>query len=535
MALSDAVDALIGGHGLTMSLVLGGVFIVVFWRLSTPRLDPQEPPILKARIPVIGHFLGMLLNSHGYWKMLYDENPMPACTLPMLGGKMYIINEPSLISAAFRARSLSFDPHLIKTIKYTTPISAKAMDILNSDGFWPRWVKLFYSSMTGTDLFKMNIVVLGDIFRQINYLPLNMEVEDTSIWLRGMLTTSTITALLGKDNPLCKDRSLIAKLWEWEGCLHHFLLGPAPWLTSSSAYQARADIHKALTEYFASAAPLAPDVSELTIAALSLQDEYDYSAKDKAAMMMAILQGALANTIPTAYWFTMHLFSRPALVAKLRKELKPLAVPGPQLANGKQEMLLDIRGLESRAPLLMAAYRETQRTIGVGCLHRWVKSDTLLTSATDPGKTYLLKKDTPLLMSMLVNHQHEAHWGANVSEYQPERFLRSDSRDDEREFNAGAPVPRGAYTPFGGGKHLCPGKDFANAENWGTMIAFLLGFDFTTPEGETLEVPQRTMPLPANTLGRPTAGSDLRSSVRRRKGWENVVWKVGEPTISKDS
>jgi cytochrome P450 len=249
-------------------------------------------------------------------------------------------------------------------------------------------------------------------------------------------------------------------------------------------------------------------------------------------MMIAILQGALANTIPTAYWFTMYIFSQPALVAKLRKELKPLAVPGPKLASGKQEMCLDIRGLEDRAPLFMAAYRETQRIIGVGSLHRWVKSDTLLTSAADPGKTYLLKKDTPLLMSMLVNHQDAAHWGANVAEFHAERFLRSGPAD-EREFHAGAPVPRGAYTPFGGGKHLCPGKDFANAENWGTMIAFLLGFDITTPEGETLEVPERTMPLPANTLGRPVEGSDLRSSVRRRKGWENVIWKVVEPTSSK--
>lgn len=106
---------------------------------------------------------------------------MPACTLqvPLLGGKMYVINEPSLISAAFRARSLSFDPHLLKMIQYTTPMSAKGMAIVSSEDFWPRWVKLFYSSMTGTDLFKMNVVALGDIFRQINYLPLNMEVEDT--------------------------------------------------------------------------------------------------------------------------------------------------------------------------------------------------------------------------------------------------------------------------------------------------------------------------------------------------------------------
>lgn len=241
--------------------------------------------------------------------------------------------------------------------------------------------------------------------------------------------------------------------------------------------------------------------------------------------MIGILQGALSNTIPTFFWFAMHIFSQPSLVAKLRKELKPLAVAGAKLPGGKQEMLLDVRIIEDRAPLLVAAFRENQRAIGVGSINRWVEADTRLTSAAS-GKTYLLKKDTPLLVPTLVNHQDPALWGADAAEYKAERFLRRDG--DVREFHAGAPVPRGAYTPFGGGKHLCPGRDFANAENWGTMIAFLLGFDITTPEGGPLEVPERTMPLPTSGLGRPVPGSDLRSSVRRRKGWENIVWKVVE-------
>ncbi|KAI0174438.1 cytochrome P450 [Pestalotiopsis sp. NC0098] len=525
MALRDVLDDVTNVDGFTMSFILGAALIILYWRLFVLRLDAQEPPILKSRIPVVGHILGMLYNSHGYWKMLHEKEPMPACTLPMLSGKMYIINEPSLVSAVFRARTLSFDPYLFKTIKYMVPISAKAMGVLSSEDFWPRWVKVVYSSMTGTDLFKMNVVVLRDIFRQINGLPMNMEVEDTTIWLRGTLTTSTVTALLGKDNPFTKDRSLIGKFWEFEKDLAHFVLGPAPWLTSSSAYEARADMHKALTEYFSSAAPSAPDVSELARAAISLQDEHHWTPEDKAALMIGILQGALSNTIPTFFWFAMHIFSQPSLVAKLRKELKPLAVAGAKLPGGKQEMLLDVRIIEDRAPLLVAAFRENQRAIGVGSINRWVEADTRLTSAAS-GKTYLLKKDTPLLVPTLVNHQDPALWGADAAEYKAERFLRRDG--DVREFHAGAPVPRGAYTPFGGGKHLCPGRDFANAENWGTMIAFLLGFDITTPEGGPLEVPERTMPLPTSGLGRPVPGSDLRSSVRRRKGWENIVWKVVE-------
>lgn len=131
----------------------------------------------------------------------------------MLNGKMYVVNDPSLVSSAFRARTLSFDPYLIKTIKFMIPISEKAMDQFKKDEFFHPWTKVVYSKMTGTDLFKMNVVVLDDIFDRFNHLPLNMEVEDTFIWFRNMLTVCTITALLGRDNPWRADRSLVSKFW----------------------------------------------------------------------------------------------------------------------------------------------------------------------------------------------------------------------------------------------------------------------------------------------------------------------------------
>lgn len=68
MALTDMVDR--GLDGFTLSLVLGGLLLVLFWRVFTLRLDSQEPPILKPRIPIIGHILGMLHDSHGYWPKL---------------------------------------------------------------------------------------------------------------------------------------------------------------------------------------------------------------------------------------------------------------------------------------------------------------------------------------------------------------------------------------------------------------------------------------------------------------------------------
>ncbi|KAH8204422.1 hypothetical protein TruAng_001338 [Truncatella angustata] len=527
MALTDILRGGVGGlDGLTLSVILGGSLVALLWRVFTLRLDSREPPILKPDVPVVGHIIGMIRGSHGYWPKLYQSKPLPAATLPMLNGKMYVLNDPGLISAAFRARTLSFDPFLLKTIHHMIPISGGAMDVFRADEFQHRFQKVVYSKMTGADLLRMNAVVLGDVFGQINRLPANMEVEDTFLWFRSLLTMSTIVALVGKEHSWKMHRNAGARFWEYEAYIHYFVLGPAPWLTCPSAYESRAELHKALIECdFSSAAPTAPDVSALTKDVVELLDEHHWTASDKAALFIAIFQGAIANTVPTAYWYMMHIMSSPKLVAKLRKELARIAVPGPAGPDGKREVRVDLRDLsEENMPLLTAAFRENQRMIGVGSINRWVVSDTVVTSATDPGRSYLLRKDNALLIPQMLNHMDAAHWGPDVAEFRPERFLPAKGR----EFHGEAPVPRGAFTPFGGGKHLCPGRNFASAENWGTMIALLLGFEMTTPEGEPLEVPERTMPTPAHAIGRPVAGSNLRSSIRRRKGWENVVWKVAE-------
>lgn len=66
------VDILGGGglDGFTLSIILGGSLLVLFWRLFTLRLDSREPPVLEPSIPIVGHIQGMLRDSHGYWPKL---------------------------------------------------------------------------------------------------------------------------------------------------------------------------------------------------------------------------------------------------------------------------------------------------------------------------------------------------------------------------------------------------------------------------------------------------------------------------------
>jgi len=57
---------------LSITVVVISITLVVFGitKLSVPTLDPKEPPLLKARIPVIGHIIGRFCSWQLWWYTL---------------------------------------------------------------------------------------------------------------------------------------------------------------------------------------------------------------------------------------------------------------------------------------------------------------------------------------------------------------------------------------------------------------------------------------------------------------------------------
>ncbi|KAK2666784.1 Cytochrome P450, E-class, group IV [Fusarium oxysporum f. sp. vasinfectum] len=90
-----------------------------------------------------------------------------------------------------------------------------------------------------------------------------------------------------------------------------------------------------------------------------------------------------------------------------------------------------------------------------------------------PKEQHIFSKKTQTCNSPAgVAHYEDSVWGADVNVFNPERFLPSSkgSTEDERKRKA-------AYIPFGGGRHLCPGRNLALAEIIGFASALLLGFE----------------------------------------------------------
>lgn len=78
-----------------------------------------------------------------------------------------------------------------------------------------------------------------------------------------------------------------------------------------------------------------------------------------------------------------------------------------------------------------------------------------------------VKAGTPIVFSQFVTHNDPALWQA-AGKFRPERADRAAGIDDFRFF------------PFGGGPHLCIGKDIAMAEMMLVLAAVLGRFSLRT-------------------------------------------------------
>ncbi|EXA30260.1 hypothetical protein FOVG_18350 [Fusarium oxysporum f. sp. pisi HDV247] len=152
------------------------------------------------------------------------------------------------------------------------------------------------------------------------------------------------------------------------------------------------------------------------------------------------------------------------------------------------------------------------------CLDDVFPADTSVT--TPEGTTYILKKDTDLQLPAGVAQYEDSVWGADVNVFNPERFLPSSkgSTEDERKRKA-------AYIPFGGGRHLCPGRNLALAEIIGFASALLLGFEIEAVGMGFGNVKMLGPQLAGGTVRPERYGAGLGAEIAMRQGWEDVEWR----------
>lgn len=276
-----------------------------------------------------------------------------------------------------------------------------------------------------------------------------------------------------------------------------------------------------MSKYFAAEHEINdPTTSAIVVNRAAAMRKHNFTGEEIGLIECILPSVSTINAVPTFYWMLLFVFDRPDLVERVRVEVESAA---KVTENGNSKTVTFTLGeFDSKLPLLISCYREALRLANHSVSNRRVMSDMTVTGTN--GKTYLLKAGTDLQLPAGVTHYEQSIWGADAATFDPERFLPPTTKEkapadmeDERKRKA-------AYIPFGGGRHLCPGRNFAFAEILGFMAVLLLGFE-VEPVGMRFGEMEMMDPMLASATVKPVKmGEGLGARLRRRSGWEDVHW-----------
>ncbi|RMJ13686.1 hypothetical protein CDV36_006655 [Fusarium kuroshium] len=499
-----------------LALLLSAVFLQ---KLSSPGLDEREPPLLKPGIPVIGHLIGMMKHHGGYFQILFDKTRARIGTLPILGGKLYIIFEPSMVQSAYRNKNLAFEPFAVEFAQRELAISNESARIVRETNLVPDFFSVITKSMAGEYTHRMNANALKYVSKELETLGSSepMKIPNLYLWVRDMMTIATTEALYGPDNPIKGNPGLLEDLWTFEAGLTGILLNVFPSITARAAHYARARLQAALGKYYGAKKDQHEDAAQIVKSRATVLRSYGILGAEVGTFELALLHVSTANTIPTLFWFMAQIYARPELVSRLREEVVPVAQHGDD-----NEVTIDITTLDQKCPLLVSCYREAIRLSNQTVGNRRVMEDTTISDGK--GSSYLLKKGLNVQMSAQVLHTLHSVWGNDVMEFDPERFIEKGGKENLQSDRA----KRTSFAPFGGGRHLCPGRNFAFAENLGLMTSLLLGFDVSPLDQDyaAFKVPSMKACVFSEAAGKPeNEGQGFGVQIQKKKGWEKTKWR----------
>ncbi|KAJ3544468.1 hypothetical protein NM208_g3026 [Fusarium decemcellulare] len=492
---------------LTAALVLVPILSILLKKFLFPTFDPREPPVLRPRIPFVGHIIGMIRE-----RTSCNESSMPICTLPMLHGKMYVINSPDLISAAMKNTHISFNAFLKEVPVGLLGLDQRLADIASDQRVIDSLIHVIHSTLTGEPLYRMNVQVLSAIMGKFNGIPLGTgaEVDDTYEWIWDIMFPAGMHALFGEKNPFTSEhkhliRQVIKQKFEDGAAI--LTVNIAPKLLAAEALRARNELNVILEPYYAAGYEKNPDVSGLIQERTKILREEGFDDHDLGIQEITMPWVAVTNTIPTLFWFFVHIFSQRHIVEKIRGEIE--AVTTITDTEEGRAATISAKELDKQCEYLYACYREMLRLVIHNTGSRRVENDTTIKDSQ--GREYLLTKGTNIQWPSSLTHQLDSVWGDDAQCFKPERFLDVSAQEEKRR--------RGANIPFGGGKYLCPGRQFAVAESLGFVGVLAAGF-----EVEGVVVPDSEDPAIGVGTRKPIWGSTSRGAkITRRVGWEDVL------------
>jgi cytochrome P450 len=290
------------------------------------------------------------------------------------------------------------------------------------------------------------------------------------------------------------------------------MLNLLPTIIAPKAYKGRAAIKAAFTKYYDNNYELTG--STLIRSHLTCAQKWGFTADDIANFEISTLFLATTNSVPTSFWQLSYILACPSLHRQIQTEVESI-VTREKGQDGTEEAVMNITLFQSHCPLLVATFHETLRLIDAATSVRAVVEPTTLTSSTS-SSSFSLKSPSVIQLPSGITHSSPSIWGPDASSFNPERFLPEAknrlNKKTRRKQSQG-------YFPFGGGKHLCPGRHFAMMEILALVAGIIVGFEVQGMDS----VPERAFQKLGTAVRKPVA--DVEVGVKRREGWEGVNWR----------
>jgi hypothetical protein len=293
------------------------------------------------------------------------------------------------------------------------------------------------------------------------------------------------------------------------------ILGIFPSLTARRGYKGRKALQKALANYFKAGYDTSPDASGLVRGRGILHRKYGFTTAELGTVEFSMPWVGTTNAIPALYWMLLYVASDLRLLEDIRREVANVITTTGKGAN--RNLTFNITKFNSDCPLLLSTYQETIRLMTFQVSIRMVEADTILSAGSE---TVLVKKGNVVQIPAGVMHTSTATWGPNPDMFHARRFMKR--AEDEKEQGK---AKKSAYIPFGGGKHLCPGRHFAQAEILGMVAAVVTGFEIVSKDGGPIITPKTSQASRdfGQATGKPTGpAGKVGVKLVRREGMEHV-------------
>jgi cytochrome P450 len=188
---------------------------------------------------------------------------------------------------------------------------------------------------------------------------------------------------------------------------------------------------------------------------------------------------AVTNAIPISFWMLSYILAGHGIASSVREELKSIVTM--KVIDGVSTCEIDPVLIRGHCPLLVSIWEELLRLTSQPTLGRSVTSDTVI------NDEYLLKAGSVVQIPTGITHLDSSFWGSDAAILNPRRFWKKDEKlsNEDREQKK---LQSRAYTPFGGGKNLCPGRHAAANETLSFVSMMIYAFSVENKDGTLFKV-----------------------------------------------